>query len=72
MPKRDIIVIGASGGIGALFQLLKACPPNCLRLFIVQHLGDRSSMLAEILSRCGAMKAVQAEDGICAAASQPP
>jgi two-component system, chemotaxis family, protein-glutamate methylesterase/glutaminase len=63
MPKQDIMVIGASAaGVEAL-QLLAAQLPAGLPVVI--HVAPRvRSVLASILSRCGALPAQQAEDGI--------
>jgi len=66
MPKRDIIVIGASaGGINALIDLLGSLPPQFdSSIFIVQHTSPYSkSQLPVILSRCTSMKVMHAKDG---------
>jgi two-component system, chemotaxis family, protein-glutamate methylesterase/glutaminase len=63
MPKRDIIVIGASaGGVEALCDLTKKLPKDLpATVFIVMHIGSESA-LPKILSRCGALPAKHAED----------
>src|SRR5438045_4503576 len=63
-PKRDIIVIGASaGGVSALCELIKNLPRALeASIFVVMHIGSKS-YLAEILSRCGNLVAVAAENG---------
>ncbi len=66
MAKRDIIVIGASaGGIIALVEFLKCVPKDFEGyIFVVQHLSPFSpSVLPQILSRVGPMKAVHPQDG---------
>src|SRR5258707_2824954 len=63
-PKRDIIVIGASaGGVTALCELIKNLPKALeASIFVVMHIGSKS-YLAEILTRCGNLVAVAAENG---------
>ncbi|HXD88341.1 MAG TPA: chemotaxis protein CheB [Urbifossiella sp.] len=65
MPKRDIIVIGAStGGVDSLTSIVRHLPPGLpATLFIVCHIppGTRS-YLPEILSRSGPLLAVHARD----------
>src|SRR5436189_86954 len=63
-PKRDIIVIGASaGGVSALCEFIKNLPRALqASIFVVMHIGSKS-YLAEILSRCGNLVAVAAENG---------
>src|SRR2546423_2883853 len=63
MPKRDIVVIGAStGGVEALQQLVELLPEEFPgAIFIVMHTGP-GSILPEILSRAGKIRAVSAED----------
>jgi two-component system chemotaxis response regulator CheB len=62
MPKRDIVVIGAStGGVEALQQLVELLPADYPgAIFIVMHTGP-GSILPEILSRAGKIRAVSAE-----------
>jgi two-component system chemotaxis response regulator CheB len=65
MPKRDIVVIGAStGGVEALQQLVELLPEDYPGvIFVVMHTGP-GSVLPEILSRAGKIRAVSAEDGV--------
>jgi two-component system chemotaxis response regulator CheB len=62
-PKRNIIVIGASsGGVDALCELVIHLPQELdASLFVVMHLGA-TSVLPQILSRCGTLPAVSAEN----------
>src|SRR5437868_11169621 len=64
MAKRNIIVVGTSaGGVDALCELNKHLPENLdASIFVVMHVG-RETMLAQILSHCGNLPAVVAEDG---------
>lgn len=66
MPSHDIIVIGASaGGVEALTQLVTALPKDLpAALFIVVHVpAFGKSLLPQILSRKGLLRAVHARDG---------
>jgi two-component system chemotaxis response regulator CheB len=65
MPKRDIVVIGAStGGVEALQQLVELLPEDHPGvIFVVMHTGP-SSILPEILSRAGKIRAVSAEHNV--------
>src|SRR3954449_7688241 len=65
MPKRDIVVVGAStGGVEALQQLVQLLPENYPgAIFVVMHTGP-GSILPEILSRAGKIGAVSAEDNM--------
>jgi two-component system, chemotaxis family, protein-glutamate methylesterase/glutaminase len=66
MAKRDIVVIGASaGGIMALVEMFKSLPRDFdAYIFVVQHLSPFSpSVLPQILSRSGNLKAVHPKDG---------
>ncbi|HVG41096.1 MAG TPA: chemotaxis protein CheB [Chitinophagaceae bacterium] len=66
MSKKDIVVIGASaGGVIALMELFKRIPKNFEGyIFVVQHLSPFSpSVLPQILSRSGHLKAQHPEDG---------
>jgi two-component system chemotaxis response regulator CheB len=62
MPKRDIVVIGASaGGVQALQEIVQNIPADYPgTIFIVLHTGT-SSILPDILSRAGQLRAVMAE-----------
>ncbi|HYG34867.1 MAG TPA: chemotaxis protein CheB, partial [Clostridia bacterium] len=64
MPKRDIIVMGASaGGTEACCGILEGLPSDLpASVLIVQHVG-RTSLLAEVLRRCCALKVNAASDG---------
>ena len=64
MTKRNIIVVGASaGGVEALCELNKHLPSELdASMFVVMHIGTET-MLPQILSRCGTLPAVKAEDG---------
>jgi two-component system chemotaxis response regulator CheB len=61
MPKRNIIVIGASaGGVEALCELIKHLPTNIdAAVFVVMHIGSES-ILPHILGRCGKLPVVHA------------
>ena len=66
MPGHDIIVVGASaGGIEALSQLVANLPSELpAALFVVVHLSaHRKSLLPNILSRKGKLRATHAIDG---------
>jgi two-component system chemotaxis response regulator CheB len=66
MAKKDIVVVGASaGGMEALQKLVSRLPRDFpASLFIVWHLAPGTkSILPEILSKAGALKAVHPEDG---------
>ncbi|MEO6070581.1 MAG: chemotaxis protein CheB [Chitinophagaceae bacterium] len=66
MAKKNIIVIGASaGGVLALVDLFKTIPRDFeAYIFVVQHLSPFSpSVLPQIISRSGWMKAVHPTDG---------
>ena len=65
MPKRDIVVIGAStGGVEALQQLVELLPQDYPgAVFVVMHTGP-GSILPEILSRAGRIRAVGAENNM--------
>jgi two-component system chemotaxis response regulator CheB len=64
MTKRNIIVVGAStGGVETLCELNKHLPAGLdASVFVVMHIGT-VTMLPKILSRCGNLPAVTAEDG---------
>jgi two-component system, chemotaxis family, protein-glutamate methylesterase/glutaminase len=67
IPKRDIIVIGASaGGVNALKELVSRLPANFDgSIFIVQHIPPYAKTeLPDILSRSGPLPAILAEDGL--------
>jgi two-component system chemotaxis response regulator CheB len=65
MAKRDIVVIGAStGGVEALQQLVELLPGDYPGvIFVVMHTGP-GSVLPEILSRAGKLRAVSAEHSV--------
>jgi two-component system, chemotaxis family, protein-glutamate methylesterase/glutaminase len=65
MPKRDIIVIGASGGgVEALQELGRQLPGDLpAAIFVVLHASPRAkSFLPEILSRAGGLSALHPRD----------
>ena len=63
MTKRNIIVVGTSaGGVEALCELTKHLPKHLdASIFVVMHIGTET-MLPQILSRCGTLPAVKAEN----------
>jgi len=64
--KRDIIVIGSSaGGVKALIEFVKGLPSDFPgTIFITQHLAPHTeSMLPDILSMMGPLKAEHPQDG---------
>ncbi len=66
MPKRDIVVIGASaGGVLALKELVSLLPANFeAAVFVVQHVSPHSpSYLPQILNMAGFLKAEHPRDG---------
>ena len=66
MPKRDIIVVGASaGGVRTLQQLAGLLPANLpASVFVVQHLSAESpGYLADMVTRAGPLPASFPEDG---------
>lgn len=68
MPKRDIIVIGASaGGIEALKVVAAGLPANLsASVFVVLHIGagiNGQSYLPDILTKAGPLPAVRPRDG---------
>lgn len=62
MPKRDIIVVGASaGGIDALIELIKHLPKDFgAAIFVTMHIGAQSR-LPEILNLCRKLPVRHAE-----------
>src|SRR5437868_10183845 len=62
MPKRNIIVVGASaGGVDALCELFNNLPTEFdASVFVAMHVGSEST-LPHILSRCGKLPAITAE-----------
>ena len=66
MARRDIVVIGSSaGGVLALKELVASLPATFnAPIFVVQHVAPyATSMLPEILSHAGPLKAVHPADG---------
>jgi two-component system, chemotaxis family, protein-glutamate methylesterase/glutaminase len=65
MAVQDIIVIGASaGGVEALRVLTRAMPRDLpAAVFAVLHIGQRVSILPEILTASGALPAIHPKDG---------
>ena len=66
MPKRDIIVIGASaGGVYALKELVAALPPAFpAAILVVLHVSaNEPSILPEILTQAGWLPAAHPQDG---------
>src|SRR5688572_8590102 len=66
MANKDIVVVGASaGGMEALQKLVSRLPRDFPgSLFVVWHLAPGTkSILAEILSKAGPLKAGRPEDG---------
>jgi len=63
--KRDIIVIGGSAGaIEGVAQILRSLPANLpAAIFVVIHVSPSGpSLLPEVLSRAGSLRAVHAVD----------
>lgn len=66
LSKGNVVVVGASaGGVEALTKLVAQLPPDLsAALFVVLHISAHStSVLPEILTRAGVLKATHAEDG---------
>jgi len=62
---QSLVVIGASaGGIKALLDLVEGLPADLeAAILVVVHIGSSRSVLPQILTRTGALKATAAEDG---------
>src|SRR6266511_717474 len=66
MPRRDIVVVGASAGaLDALKQLVSGLPTDFpAAVLIVRHMAPEGpGILPEILSAAGSLPAVQPVDG---------
>lgn len=66
LPRRDIVVVGASsGGVEALMRLVADLPADLpAALFVVVHFPPMApSILPKILDRSGPLEAVECEDG---------
>jgi two-component system, chemotaxis family, protein-glutamate methylesterase/glutaminase len=66
LPRRDIVVVGASsGGVEALMRLAAGLPADLpAALFVVVHFPPMaSSILPKLLDRSGPLEAVECEDG---------
>src|SRR5215212_322694 len=67
LPRRDIVVIGASsGGVEALMRLAAGLPADLpAALFVVVHFPPMApSILPRLLDRSGPLEAVKCEDGM--------
>lgn len=64
-PSHPLVVIGASfGGVEALITLVTGLPRDFLAyVAVVQHIGFQPSVLPELLSRAGSLKAVLPRSG---------
>src|SRR5690349_19545350 len=66
MARKDIVVVGASaGGMDALQRLVAGLPAGFpAAIFVVWHMGPGvRSVLPEVLSRAGPLKAAHPRDG---------
>jgi two-component system chemotaxis response regulator CheB len=65
MPRHDIVLIGASaGGVEAISRVIADLPRDLrASVFVVLHISRGRSMLPEILTRAGRMRAAHPADG---------
>jgi len=65
VPRRDIVVIGASaGGVQALLDVVRRLPPDLsAAVFVVVHVPSAKSTLPEILARASGLPATHARNG---------
>jgi two-component system, chemotaxis family, protein-glutamate methylesterase/glutaminase len=63
-PPRAIVVGASSGGVSALLELASGLPADLNAVIgMVLHVGTQHSILPELLSRRGPLRAVHAQDG---------
>jgi two-component system chemotaxis response regulator CheB len=65
VPRRDIVVIGASaGGVQALLEVVRGFPSDLpAAIFVVVHVPSGKSALPEILARASGLPATHARNG---------